>query len=312
MNTFADSILSNLFNEVSNPENAWGVQEILEKFGLNWKVDKQPLCLPDGNVTDFFGVVRTDNNKCFTTCKEGYMPFQNSELAELLIRLSDKTGYNIHNGGMFNGGGKVYLQLESPNKITGIGENNDTVNGYLTGINGHDGTTSLKWGETNFTISCRNTFMAARKELKNTARHTQSIHQQVEIAIREVANVIKEEKSLFDTFIKMSDIPVKKEHIAQVVKNITDVDILDTKSSDDKKISAYSKNRTTEVLKSISKEMTQKGNTMWGLMSGITQYTSHVMPVPKRENGRLESIYTGTGHTVNNDTFKILRELANV
>lgn len=139
---FADNILNNLFDNVRNPENAVGVDELLDRYKLNWKVDIQPLSLPDNLATDFKGVVRVDNGNCFATCKDSFVPYQNSELAELLIRLSDKTGYNIYNGGMFNGGAKVYLQLESPNKIKGIGENNDTVNGYLTGINGHDGTTA--------------------------------------------------------------------------------------------------------------------------------------------------------------------------
>jgi len=310
MKSFADNILSNLFNEVANPENAWNVQEMLEKFGLNWKVEKQPLCLPGDIETPFFGVVRMDNNTCFTTCKEGYTPYQNSELAELLIRMSEKTGYNIHNGGMFNGGGKVYLQLESPNKIKGIGQNNDVVNGYLTGLNGHDGTTSLKWGETNITISCRNTFMAARKELKSTARHTQSIHSQVEVAVRELTQVVREEQSLFEKFMNLSEISVKKEHIVQIVREITDVDISKKQSELKGEVSGYKINRANEVMNSISKEMNQKGQTMWGLMSGVTQYTSHVMPAPIRDNGRLESIYTGSAFKTNNEAFKSILELA--
>lgn len=309
---YADNLLSNIFSGVQNPANAWEAEEMLEKFGLNWKVEKQPLCLPDGSETDFFGVVRTDKNICFTTCKEGYTPYQNTELAELLIRMSEKTGYNIHNGGMFNRGGKVYLQLESPNKIKGIGNNNDTVNGYLTGLNGHDGTTSLKWGETNITISCHNTFMAARKELKGTARHTQSIHSQVEIALREISQVVREEQSLFDTFINLSEIPVKKEYIAAVVKQITDVDINKRHDEIKAEVGTQKLNKANDIIRSISREMTQKGETMWGLMSGITQYTSHVMTVPKRENARLESQYTGSAFKTNNEAFKTIRELAHV
>jgi phage/plasmid-like protein (TIGR03299 family) len=312
MNTFADDLLAGIFNDVQNPENAWNVQEILEKFKLDWKVEKQPLLLPDGSETPFFGIVRTDNSTCFTTCKEGFTAYQNSELAELLIRMSEKTGYNIYNGGMFNGGGKVYIQLESPNKITDIGTNRDTVNGYITGINGHDGTTSLKWGETNITISCKNTFMAARRELKSTARHTASIHNQVEVALRELTQVVKEEQSLFDTFIKLADIPVKPEAIAQIIKQITDVDVTKKASELKDTVSSYKINQSQDLIKSISKEMVQKGATMWGLMSGVTQYTSHVMSVPKRENARLESLYTGGGFKTNNEAFATVRELAHV
>ena len=266
--------------------------------------------LPSGGNTPYFGIVRDDKQITFSTCKEGYVPFQNSELAEMLIRLSEKTGYDISGGGMFNEGGKLYLQLKSPNKITGIGANSDTVNGFLTGINSHDGTTALKFGETNITISCANTFMAACREMKSSLRHTQSIHDRVEAAIREINGIVVSEKSLFDTFIKLAEIPATKQAIARIVKDITEVDTLLTKAEIQEKYTTYAVNRSGELLQAIAKEMAQKGNTMWGLMSGVTNYTTHTMPVPKRDNARLESLYTGSGYSINNDSFKTIKELA--
>lgn len=307
---FADSILNAAFAGVQNIENADSVNTLLDKYGLNWTVSKQPLLLPSGGATPYFGIVRDDKQITFSTCKEGYVPFQNSELAEMLIRLSEKTGFDIHGGGMFNDGGKLYLQLKSPNKITGIGANNDTVNGFLTGINSHDGTTSLKFGETNITISCRNTFMAACREIKSSLRHTQSIHDRVDAAIREVNGIVVAEKNLFDTFIQLSEIPVTRQAIAKIVKDVTEVDTLLSRAEMEQKYTTYAVNRSGELLAAIAKEMQQKGNTMWGLMSGVTNYTTHTMPVPKRDNARLESLYTGSGFSINNDAFKTIRELS--
>lgn len=309
-NSFADSLLTNVFAGVKNGENSDAVNTMLDKYGLNWTVSKQPLQLPNGNPAGFYGIVRDDKQICFSTCKDSYQPFQNSELAEMLIRLSDKTGYAIHNGGGFNNGGKVYIQLQSPNKIQGIGENRTTVNGYLTGINSHDGTTSLKWGETNITICCRNTFMAALKAIKNAARHTQSIHDKVEQAIREVNGIVLAEKSLFDTFIKLSEVPVKKDNIVRIVREITDVDTSLTRAELEKNYTTYAINRSQELLGAIAKEMNQKGYTMWGLFSGVTNYTSHTLPVPKRDNARLESIYAGSAYSINNDAFVSVKEMA--
>lgn len=310
--TFADSILNAAFAGVQNIDNADQVNTLLDKYGLNWTVSKQPLMLPTGGTTPYFGIVRDDKQITFSTCKHGYVPFQNSELAEMLIRLSEKTGYAIHGGGMFNDGGKLYLQLQSPNKIQGIGSNSDTVNGFLTGINSHDGTTSLKWGETNITISCRNTFMAACKAIKSSARHTQSIQNKVEQAIQEVSGIVIAEKNLFDTFITLAEIPVTRTAIARIVKDITEVDTLLSKSEIETKYTTYAVNRSADLLAAISKEMGQKGQTMWGLMSGVTNYTTHAMPVPKRENARLESLYTGSGYSINNDAFNTIKELAKI
>jgi len=311
-NNDANSIIESAFNglKLTDNANADAVATLLDKFGLRWEVSKQPLLLPTGEETGFFGIVREDTKDTFSTCKDGYVPFQNSELAELLIRISEKTGYTIHSGGGFNGGGKVYLQLNSGNSIASIGKDRTAVKGFVTGINSHDGTTSLKWGNANITISCQNTFMSASKQLTNKARHTASIHNRVEDSIREITGVVQAEQSLFDKFIRLSEVPVTKEHIKKVTEAITGVDISLTAAQRVDKYSTYSVNRTEELLNSISREINGKGETLWGLFSGVTHYTSHTLPVPKRENARLESKYTGTGLSIDNNALNMVTGFA--
>ncbi len=311
----ADSIISSAFSglsSINHSENIELVSTILDRFGLRWSVSKQPLMLPDGTETPYMAVVRDDNNAVFTTCKEGYTPYQNSELAELLVRISDKTGYEIHSGGMFNGGGKVYIQLNTGNEIKGIGNNRTTVKGFVTGINGHDGTTSLKWGSVNFTICCQNTFAAAKGSLQNTARHTSAIHDRVETSIREIVSVTQVERSIFDTFIKLSEIPVTKDNIKAVVKSVTGVDVDTPRTKAEEIYSAYSVNRSGELLQSISSELLVKGETLWGLFSGVTHYTSHIMPTPKRDNARLESKYVGNGANIDNNVYEMVTKMARI
>ncbi len=266
--------------------------------------------MPSGNPTGFYGIVREDNSKVFATCKDGYVPFQNSELAELLIRISEKTGYEIHSGGLFNGGGKVYLQLNTGNEIKGIGKNGTSVKGFVTGINGHDGTTALKWGAVNFTICCRNTFAFAQKELQQSAKHTQSIRDKVEASIRQITGIAEQEKSIFDQFIHLSEVPVTKENIARIVREVTDVDITLNSTQAQSKYSTYAINRSGELLDSISTEMRSKGETLWGLFSGVTHYTSHKLPTPKRDNARLESKYTGSALGIDNKAFSTILQFA--
>ena len=308
----ADNIISSAFSGLHQTDNIELVSEMLDRFGLRWSVSKQPLMLPDGTETPYMAVVRDDNNAVFTTCKEGYTPYQNSELAELLVRISDKTGYEIHSGGMFNGGGKVYIQLNTGNEIKGIGNNRTTVKGFVTGINGHDGTTSLKWGSVNFTICCQNTFAAAKGSLQNTARHTSAIHDRVETSIREIVSVTQVERSIFDTFIKLSEIPVTKDNIKAVVKSVTGVDVDTPRTKAEEIYSAYSVNRSGELLQSISSELLVKGETLWGLFSGVTHYTSHIMPTPKRDNARLESKYVGNGANIDNNVYEMVTKMARI
>lgn len=309
---FADNLINTAFTglEVKDTFNADAVATLLDKYGLRWTVSKQDLLLPSGQPSGYYGIVHNDTQRTFATCKDGYVPYQNSELAELLIRISDKTGYEIHSGGAFNGGGKVYLQLNTGNEIKGIGANGTTVKGYVTGINSHDGTTALKWGAVNFTVCCQNTFAMANKKLQQSARHTNSLHDRVEQSVRQITGIAEAEKTIFDSFIILADQPVKKDHIATIVRNITEVDINLPASHASDQFSTYAINRTNELLNSISRETNQKGQNLWGLFSGVTHYTTHVLPVPKRENARLESKYTGTGLTIDNEAYETILSFA--
>jgi phage/plasmid-like protein (TIGR03299 family) len=298
--------------KLQDSANADAVATLLDKYGLRWEVSKQQLLLPSGEDTGFFGIVREDTRKTFATCKEGYVPYQNSELAELLIRISEKTGYDIHSGGQFNGGGKVFMQLNTGNIITDIGKDKTQVKGFITGINGHDGTTSLKWGNSNITISCSNTFASASRQLQQSARHTASIHDKVETSIRQIMGIVEAEKTLFEKFITLSNIPVTQDNIAKIVRKVTDVDIDMHPSRAEKEYSTYALNRSGELLNSIQREMNGKGETLWGLFSGVTHYTSHVLPVPKRDNARLESKYTGTALGIDNDAFAMVLDFAHM
>jgi hypothetical protein len=116
--------------------------QLLDKFDLNWIVEKQPLLLPSGNPSGLFGIVRKDTDNCFTSASEQYEIFQNAELAELVQAVGYEFGIDAERGGMFNNGGKVYLQLGMNDKRVG----DDVVKRWATAINSHDGSTALKWG----------------------------------------------------------------------------------------------------------------------------------------------------------------------
>jgi hypothetical protein len=120
-----------------------------------------------------------------------------------------------------------------------------------------------------------------------------------------------QEKTIFDQFIKLSSIPVTKNNIVSIVKSITGVDINTPTSKAEEIYSGYAVNRSGELMSSISKEMAQKGETLWGLFSGVTHYTSHVMPIPSRDNARTESKYVGSGSDIDNKSFASILSIYN-
>ena len=245
--------------------------QLLDKFDLNWVVEKQELLLPSGKQSGLYGIVRKDTDHCFTSASEQYEIFQNAELAELVQAVGHQFGIDAERGGMFNNGGKVYLQLGLKAKRVG----DDVVNRWATAINSHDGSTALKWGSTGMTISCKNSFTAAAKSLNTSVRHYKNMRNAVDESVRALRGVIDYDETLFDKFQRMATIKAEKSDVKRVVAAMTSVDLSLSPKAAEEKYSTRLMNQTQDLVTSITKEMSYKGDTLWGLFSGVTHYTTH-------------------------------------
>lgn len=255
-------------NHVNNDQ----VNNMLDKFGLNWLVEKRPLFFQRNESvkkTDYFGVIRTDNNKCFGAMTKQYEPFQNYEMAELVLRISDVIGKPVTHGKVFKEGRRVAMQIElEPIKV-----GDDTIKRYATAINSHDGSTSLRWGTTGITISCDNQFSALRKDLQSSAKHTGNMRQLIDNSFRTLERLEKADTTLYETFKRMTEYFVDKKLVGDVIQKVSKVD---PRNIDAEKLhSPRTINKSRELTTSIAKEMSYKGQTLWGLFSGITHYTTH-------------------------------------
>lgn len=295
-----DNILSNI--ETSQASTISTLQEV----GLDWQVNRVQLCTPDGTPVDYYANQRADNSEVLAVVSDGYQIFQNEEMVELCESLANTFDYKIHKGGQMDGGRKVYIQLES-DSVHGIGENNDTINRYITAVNSHDCTTSLSFGSLGFTISCRNTFFAAaRSKNMSRIRHTSTMRERVEMAKRQIEGLKIEEASLYEKFFSMASVEATPEHITKIVKQTLDIDINQRPNELKENYSTRRINLAESLLSSIKREMSYKGNTLWGLMSGVTHYTSHVQSAPNRLEGRTESKLLGQAQKMDNVAFEYL------
>jgi hypothetical protein len=271
---------------------------------LNWLVQKEQLFLADGTPTDIFAVVRQDNRDVFTSVKSGYAEFQNHQMLELVKSISSVANMEIHKAGCFQGGRKTYVQLVSPVSIDGIGDNKDKVNFYSTCLNSHDGTTALSWGSTNITISCKNTFHRAVKSMNSSARHTRrsidEVLNMISLNMPMIDESVLEAERTAETMMAMSKKLVKPRDVEEFIKNIFKVDFaVDTKEN----TNAKRFNRAEVLKEAIRSEMAQKGNTAWGMFSGLTKFTTHLSS--KNADSREANKYSGIYNNMDNVGFKL-------
>lgn len=258
-------------NHVNNDQ----VNAMLDRFGLNWLVEKRPLFFQANESidvpTDYFGIVRTDNFDCFGAMTKQYEPFQNHEMAELVLNISDVIDKPVTHGKVFKGGRRVAMQIE----LEPITVGDDTIKRYATAINSHDGSTSLRWGTTGITVSCDNQFSALRKDLQSSAKHTGNMRQLIDNSFRTLERLEKADTTLYDTFKRMTEYSVDENFVKDVIKKISKVDPRTSVREAEKLYSTRQINISKDLGTSIIKEMSYKGQTLWGLFSGITHYTTH-------------------------------------
>ena len=249
------------------------VSQFLDRTGLNWKVRTEGLQTSSGIIIpDKIGIVREDDSTILGIHSNGYLPYQNDQMMELLFKVSQQTGLDVHKGGSFGGGRKVYVQLKSNDLTLGT----DRIEGYVTGINSFDGSTSLSFGPSSKTISCQNTFFGVYKDLDSKVRHTKNMELKIDDICRQIEGVVQEETNVFGSIVKMSETrfdDVIKDRVIKSLFNIErNVDIKDIDS-----LSTVTQNKLSRFYIDLNGEIQEKGDNIWGLFSGVTKYTTHSM-----------------------------------
>lgn len=259
---------------------------ILKQANLDWSVKAERLVTAESNIeTKNIAIVRTDNNAILGVHGDGYHPLQNSEMMEILDRISGKMGLPLHKGGYFNQGEKVYIQLKTQDLNVGT----DKVKGYLTCVNSFDGSTSLAFGHSNLTISCQNTFFANYREMANKVRHTQRMHERIDIICMQIEDVLRAEQKIFQTITRMSEVQIHQKVRDMVLERILNLD-KEERLADLSTLSTRKKNILSDLEVNIAGEVQDKGGNLWGLFSGITKYTTHGLKGDSNEN-KLFGVY---------------------
>lgn len=242
--------------------------EILNACNLDWSVREEIVQTQSGLlVPNRKAIIRDDTNVVLGEVGEGYSPYQNHELAELLILISQSTGLQVHTGGFFGSGEKVWFQIKSDDMYLG----GDTIKGYLSGFNSFDGTKNLAFGNTNVTVSCMNTFNAGYREVDSKLKHTKNMRPRIDEILKNIGILCKEEEVIFKQIKKLAETPMGSE----TKQTLTDILFGITKEEKINGLSTRKQNQVNEFQSVWAKEVEQKGQNLWGGFSAVTRWTTH-------------------------------------
>ena len=279
-------------------------KQILEQNGLNWNVVKKPLmyageCTAEANNglhhTPFYGIVREDTGEVFTTVSDGYEPTQNYTIIETMQEIAGENDLEIVKAIPLHEGRKIVVQMKKPNNIINIGD--QETEQYIYAINGHDGTTSLKFGFMNKVVFCQNQFAWLSGNAFSGYKHTKSIQDKVK-QLPSILNFVDQENKIIDLQM-FSNQSANASLINDLVDYLANTDKLP--------ISTRKANMVRDLSACIYIETNRISHTKWGVFNGVTKYTTHEKSSPGREYGQQESILTGACGKMNEKAFNFLK-----
>jgi phage/plasmid-like protein (TIGR03299 family) len=141
------------------PERPASLDAALDAAGLRWRIDQQPVHLPDRRepVAGFRANVRSDTRDVLGIVSEDYRVVENAEAFAFLANL---IGSELHfeTAGSLWGGRQVFVTAEVPDWIEVGG---DAVRRYVLVSTWHTGTGAVKAAVTPLRVVCNNTLRAA-------------------------------------------------------------------------------------------------------------------------------------------------------
>ena len=256
--------------------------EMLTDLGLNWEVSKEPIQTVSGiQIPEKIAIMRTDTEKVLGIHGTNYDPYQNHELMELLYQIGGRTGLQVHTGGLFKEGAKIWFQLKSDS----LSLNGDRIEGYLSGFNSFDGSSSLGLGNSTETVSCENKWWAAYREVKTKLRHSASMRPKIEEILKNIDVVLEQEQKLFQEIRMLSETAMSETQIDLVTALLFNLD--QEELLNESELSTRKKNQLGDFRNDLRAEVDGKGDNLWGLFSGVTRYTTHSMKSTDNSEGKM-------------------------
>jgi len=296
------------------------IKKLAVQCGLDWGVFKKPFYIEiDGKMieTKDFGLVHSRSNEVLNSVKKGYNVSQNSHVIRLaLMGIKGFRNLSVVKAGSLNGGRKVYIQLAIEGDAL-IGD--DTVKRYITILDSNDGTSSLSVGIGDLTMSCDNQFFYFYKQGEAKFRHSANMREKMKEIPQLIQFALLQSMRMTELYKEFESTECSRELAHDMVRTQLGYNLKSNKE-DLEELSVRSIKNMNSLYENIYGEMdgdernggAAKGENFWGLLSGVTRWTTHDKQAPRRltpdmttaekkanVSGRLESIMLGTNYRTN-------------
>jgi len=266
--------------------------DCLTHGGLDFDVATQPAYFDFNgqrvSMEGKYATYRTDNGEYLGCVGKGYQIVQNRDAFKFFDAITGGEEAIYETAGALGKGERIFISAKMPDYVT-IDGTNDVTEFYVLFTSSHDGKNSIKAMVTPVRVVCANTL---RMALENTVssvsiRHTSSAEYNLSQAhkILGITNVYA--KEMDGLMNHMNTIKVSDAQAMEVIAQLLPV-------AEGKTLSAKTANLRHDVFEAYQTGTGQESilGTGYGLIQGITYYTSHEKSY-KDDSAKLLSLLEG-------------------
>ncbi len=256
-----------------------GVDEMLVKAGLDWKVEKRALFTFDDNgqksrVNGRYALVRSSDNRVLTLTGPAWKPLQNSEVLGFFRDYADAGGCKLETAGSLRGGKFIWGLAKINHSFEA--SPGDVVNGYLLFMSPHQVGSAITISTTTIRVVCMNTMRMALEDSATSTHHRQNhlkefdrdsaamaveaAHEQLYRAGQEARALVNVRMSTFDTVRLLSS------HFQENLSRRSGKDMVDP---------ANWNKHLAGVMASVNSAPGAQPGTAWGVLNGVTHWIDH-------------------------------------
>lgn len=272
-------------------------EQIMNKAGLNWLVEKKDLYVEGTNVKvpGHQALIRSSDSKILDVVGDDWNPVQNEEAFQFFSEYVLAGDMEMNTAGSLKGGKNVWALAKVKESFTILGE--DQVDSYLLFSNPHQYGKAIDVRFTPIRVVCNNTLtMSLNASSKNQVK---LIHRSVFDAemVKQTLGIAHEK---FAKYKEMAEFLASKKFSAESLIQYYN-DVFPHTYNKDKSTTVSKADDLTKTAKSAMAILTtQPGaqfgeGTWWQAFNSVTFLTDHVMG--RADDTRLESAWFGINQT---------------
>jgi phage/plasmid-like protein (TIGR03299 family) len=253
------------------------VEEMIRLAKLDWRVEKRPIQLINGDeVPGFFALTRDSDNKVLDIVGNRYVPAQNHEVLSFFKEFVEAGSAKMETAGSLKGGRYVWglVALGKSFKM----RNNDVVRGYLLIGIPHQQGKSIIIKFVTIRVVCNNTLTMALREAGNEHRvsHRRAFDNLAIENAKETLGIARDQLGEFEKNARiLQGINISRNDAIKILAPIyqPNTEVKDLIKNFDDNVNP----KLARVINVLEHAPGAQPDNGWGVLNAVTYYSDHVI-----------------------------------